>query len=108
MNFQIIFIASLIIIYGIFIYIKRILVPKIKGSIGENKVSQILKRLNKKEFRKHIKRIRKQTRGRRKKEKLKICPKCGGKLIIKKGQYGKFYGCSNFPICKYTLNADSV
>ncbi len=33
----------------------------------------------------------------------KICPKCGGKLVARKGQYGEFYGCSNFPKCRYTL-----
>lgn len=32
----------------------------------------------------------------------KICPKCGGTLILRKGKYGKFYGCSNYPECKYT------
>ncbi|WP_456371610.1 DNA topoisomerase I [Methanocaldococcus sp.] len=30
------------------------------------------------------------------------CPKCGGDLILKKGRYGEFYGCSNYPKCKYT------
>jgi len=33
-----------------------------------------------------------------------ICPRCGGKLVERKGQYGRFWGCSNFPNCKYTLN----
>ena len=32
-----------------------------------------------------------------------VCPQCGGNLSIKKGKYGKFYGCSNYPNCKYTL-----
>ncbi len=36
-----------------------------------------------------------------------VCPKCGGELIervAKKGQYAgqKFWGCSNFPKCKFT------
>ncbi len=31
-----------------------------------------------------------------------ICPKCGGKIIKRNGKYGKFYGCSNFPKCKFT------
>lgn len=31
-----------------------------------------------------------------------ICPKCGGKLQIKMGRYGKFIGCSNYPMCHYT------
>ena len=30
------------------------------------------------------------------------CPKCGGKLIMRTGSYGDFYGCSNYPKCKYT------
>lgn len=30
------------------------------------------------------------------------CPKCNGKLSIRNEKYGSFYGCSNFPKCKYT------
>lgn len=30
------------------------------------------------------------------------CPECGGRLKERKGKYGLFYGCSNFPKCKYT------
>ena len=30
------------------------------------------------------------------------CPLCGAPLSIKRGKYGKFYSCSNFPNCKYT------
>lgn len=32
----------------------------------------------------------------------KICPKCGGKLVERKGRYGTFWGCSNYPRCKFT------
>lgn len=32
----------------------------------------------------------------------KICPKCGGKMLLRRGKYGQFYGCSNYPECKYT------
>lgn len=31
-----------------------------------------------------------------------ICPKCGGQLIERRGKYGSFYGCSNYPQCKFT------
>lgn len=31
-----------------------------------------------------------------------ICPRCGGALTLRQGKYGKFYGCSNYPSCKYT------
>lgn len=30
-----------------------------------------------------------------------ICPKCGGKLVKRNGKYGEFYGCSNYPKCKF-------
>ena len=30
-----------------------------------------------------------------------ICPECGNPLLIRWSRYGKFYGCSNFPKCKY-------
>lgn len=29
------------------------------------------------------------------------CPKCGGDLVIRKGRYGEFVACSNYPECKY-------
>ena len=31
-----------------------------------------------------------------------ICPSCGGRLKIKNGKFGPFYGCSNYPRCKFT------
>lgn len=33
-----------------------------------------------------------------------ICPKCGGTMKRRYGRYGSFYGCSNYPNCKYTFN----
>lgn len=30
------------------------------------------------------------------------CPKCGKKLLIREGRYGRFYGCSDYPACDYT------
>ena len=30
------------------------------------------------------------------------CPRCGGKLVLRDGKYGDFYGCSNYPRCRYT------
>ena len=38
------------------------------------------------------------------KPKVVICPECKkGLLIEKKGKYGKFYGCTNYPDCKYGI-----
>jgi restriction system protein len=30
------------------------------------------------------------------------CPQCSGKLVERNGKYGKFWGCSNYPKCKFT------
>ena len=32
----------------------------------------------------------------------KICPDCGGDLVIRWGRYGKFVSCSTFPACRHT------
>ncbi|MCH5278887.1 MAG: NERD domain-containing protein [Christensenellaceae bacterium] len=41
-----------------------------------------------------------------------LCPKCGGQLILKTAKRGanagnQFYGCSNFPKCKYVQKFDN-
>ncbi len=33
------------------------------------------------------------------------CPRCGGILRLRNGKFGAFYGCGNFPVCRYTRNA---
>ena len=30
-----------------------------------------------------------------------ICPECGGRLTERKGPYGTFIGCKNYPDCRY-------
>lgn len=30
------------------------------------------------------------------------CERCGAKLLLRKGKYGDFYGCSNYPRCNFT------
>ena len=30
------------------------------------------------------------------------CPQCGGHLVEKRGRFGRFIACSNYPECKYT------
>lgn len=72
-------------------------------------VQEILDKLTAKDVRKevsnkiHIRNI-KETKDR--KESMissGICPKCGGKLVERRGQFGTFYGCSNYPNCKFTV-----
>ncbi|MDE6204461.1 MAG: topoisomerase DNA-binding C4 zinc finger domain-containing protein, partial [Lachnospiraceae bacterium] len=33
------------------------------------------------------------------------CPFCSGLLVKRKGRYGYFYGCEEFPRCRFTRNA---
>ena len=36
------------------------------------------------------------------------CPECGSPLVYRKGKYGKFIACSNFPKCKYIKQEESA
>lgn len=31
-----------------------------------------------------------------------ICPKCGGRLVVRTGKHGKFIGCDHYPKCHFT------
>lgn len=35
-----------------------------------------------------------------------ICPQCGSDLVIRNSKYGEFFGCSNYPHCRFTFNYD--
>lgn len=37
-----------------------------------------------------------------------ICPKCGGEMVRRAGKFGEFYGCSNYPNCRSTMNIKDV
>lgn len=39
-------------------------------------------------------------------KKQKICPYCKTELVLRNGKNGKFYGCKNFPKCRYTMKFD--
>ncbi len=70
-------------------------IETIYDTIEKNTVS------DKKSKKKHVQDIKNNVRGRKIKEQQLNCPKCGGNLIVREGKYGKFYGCSNFPGCRY-------
>ncbi|MCI5984462.1 MAG: type I DNA topoisomerase [Firmicutes bacterium] len=36
------------------------------------------------------------------------CPECGSPLVYRKGKYGKFIACSNFPKCQYIKQEESA
>lgn len=36
----------------------------------------------------------------------RYCPECGGSLILRNGKYGQFYGCENFPKCRFSCDVE--
>jgi len=46
--------------------------------------------------------------GRREKKPIEetdiVCEKCGSKMVVREGRYGKFIACSAFPKCRNTMN----
>lgn len=46
----------------------------------------------------HIANIKEQQRN----LELGICPRCGGELVLRNGKHGEFWGCSNYPNCRFT------
>ena len=51
---------------------------------------------------KKIKAARTEPRGESPADARKICPKCKSRMILRNGRYGKFYGCSRYPMCHAT------
>lgn len=53
----------------------------------------------------HMQQVRQSVKEQKKmKIDVSVCPKCGGTLLMRKGKYGSFYGCNNYPKCKFTKN----
>lgn len=69
-----------------------------------NNIEEIVSKINqnnitdKKRRKEHVKYLKNNI------EKLDetMCPRCGSKLKERKGKYNYFYGCSNYPKCRYT------
>lgn len=79
-------------------------------SISFNTVQEIVSILQKssikdKETRKkHIKNVNQTDFERRTKIERLICPRCNAELKLRNGKNGKFYGCSNYPRCRFTTS----
>lgn len=52
----------------------------------------------------HIQNIRHSITMRQIKMENLICPRCNGELKLRDGRNGKFYGCSNYPRCRFTMS----
>ena len=51
----------------------------------------------------HLESIKELKKSQEEMKNQKICPYCKTPLVLRKGKYGDFYGCCNFPKCRYTL-----
>lgn len=60
---------------------------------------------NKEELKRHKYNVRSQQYKSRNLISQGVCPRCGCQLILRQGKYSSFYGCSNYPKCKFTLNS---
>lgn len=57
--------------------------------------------------REHIRSVQKRNIQREIKTTSGICPQCNGRLILRRSKYGLFYGCSNYPKCRFTKDINS-
>ncbi len=76
-------------------------------SVNElNKIQTILEsaEIKEKHARKeHVKSIKHNVKEKKIKMANLICPRCNGELKLRNGKNGKFYGCSNYPRCRFTM-----
>ncbi|WP_308687508.1 topoisomerase DNA-binding C4 zinc finger domain-containing protein, partial [uncultured Treponema sp.] len=78
-------------------------------NLSQKEVDDIIQRIeshnieDRKTEKQHVENIHKTIFEKRLKVKNQICPKCGNELKLRSGKYGKFYGCSNYPYCKFTM-----
>lgn len=87
-------------------YIRRYKEPMISESYAEEIYNTLLAANvdDKKARKQHVQVVKMNQQRRDRAVASGKCPRCGGNLVLRKGKYGKFYGCSNYPKCNYTLN----
>lgn len=77
--------------------------------LSDSQVEQIYSRIldldisDKDERKKHVQSVVHEKNDKLLKVKNDVCPRCGGDLILRKGKYGSFKGCSNYPRCRFTI-----
>lgn len=86
-------------------YIKRHKEPQMSESYAEEIYNLLMEaNVTDREARKqHVKSVKQNQQRRNISVANGKCPRCGGNLVLRDGRYGRFYGCSNYPRCKYIL-----
>lgn len=85
---------------------KEYIVSKVENKkISSERVKEIYDKINEYKTNPKISKKEHLNKIRENREKIKnnICPRCGGNLVLRTSKSGsEFYGCSNFPRCKFT------
>lgn len=82
----------------------KYLLHEMEEELNENQVEEICNIINEyklhpaKTDREHVKEVKQMQRD----IAHNICPRCGSELVLRHGTNGDFYGCSNYPKCKFT------
>ena len=88
--------------------LKREILSYTQEIIPDDKVDMIYNKIGKTNLvgadneKKHIQTVKTNLENRQKNLQNGKCPKCGNDLVLRNGKYGRFYGCSNYPKCKFT------
>ncbi|MCR5291132.1 MAG: NERD domain-containing protein [Treponema sp.] len=72
-------------------------VEKIKSILESVEITEKMAR------KEHVKNIKHNIVEKQLKMENLICPRCNGELKLRNGKNGKFYGCSNYPRCRFTM-----
>ena len=90
------------------------LIPKIRNYkneiLSENDIDEICSKIeqyrivDKKSKKEHVHRTKAQSNRKKHSVQNGFCPICGATIVKRSGKYGSFYGCSNYPKCKFTTN----
>lgn len=78
---------------------KKLEVSQLEKIVNQIKASNVVSREERKE---HVANVQRNVQLNKSKVYAGICPRCGGTLVDRRGRYGVFKGCSNYPRCKYT------
>lgn len=54
----------------------------------------------------HVQNVRVSVKERQIKIANGVCPRCGGQIVQRTGKYGDFFGCSNYPKCRFVQRID--
>lgn len=58
--------------------------------------------------RNHAKQVQRTAREKEREIRSGRCPRCGGELRLREGRTGPFFGCSNYPECRFTCPAEKL